>query len=380
MPSFDTRNVAVLVGNGLSIAFNPGLNLRAITAEMMERIQSATDDGDDVVAAMREIAQRALPHGVNSEDDFEMLVGAFGAETRTLTYLEQLASLTEPKKRKLRKAIKRVAAFAERVRDTGLSHVLEVIFERSHGYHEDSRNLHDFVEAVTTAFDGKVVFANLNYDTLLLAALLHVCQSDVADMGHGYRKTRITTRAGSKAEVPALRMTSSDFPSGRRVQLLHLHGSVTFWSNASKTIFAKLDRAFLESHDQWKSVREQKTNIRPVVVLANQKDKSAHVEEHPFKLAYEMFVTGLANSDHWLIVGYSFKDEPVNAKLREEFSEREDKPTVLVVTYGDLPTRKEVARAFGWAKEDGSSKGWLTINRAGANGIQNTEDWSSFAA
>lgn len=61
MPSFDTRNVAVLVGNGLSIAFNPGLNLRAITAEMMERIQSATDDGDDVVAAMRK-SRNALCH------------------------------------------------------------------------------------------------------------------------------------------------------------------------------------------------------------------------------------------------------------------------------------------------------------------------------
>ncbi|WP_447947946.1 SIR2 family protein [Microbacterium maritypicum] len=380
MPSFDSRNVAVLVGNGLSIAFNPDLNLRAITAEMMDRIQSATDEGNDVVAAMREIAQRALPQGVNSEDDFEMLVGAFGAETRTLSYLDQLAALTEPKKKKLRKAIKRVAAFAERVRDTGLSHVLEVIFERSVSNHEDARNLHAFVEAVTTTFDGKVVFANLNYDTLLLAALLHVCQSDVTDMGHGFRKVRVTTRTGEETEVPALRATASDFPVGRRVQLIHLHGSVTFWSNAPKTIFAKLDRAFLESHDQWNSVREQKTNIRPVVVLANQKDKSAHVEEHPFKLAYEMFVTGLQNADHWLVVGYSFKDDPVNAKLREEFAEREEKPKVLVVTFGDQPSRKEVARAFGWGKEDGSSKSWLTINRDGANGIQNTDDWSDFIA
>lgn len=378
MPSFESRDIAVLVGNGLSIAFDPDLNLRAITAEMMDRIQNATDEGDDVVAAMREIAQRALPRGVNSEDDFEMLVGAFGAETRTLGYLDQLASLTEPKKRKLRKAIKRVASFAERVRDTGLSHVLEVIFERSHGYHDDARNLHAFVEAVTTAFAGKVVFANLNYDTLLLAALLHVCQSDVSDMGHGYRKARVTTRTGDETEVPALRASASDFPQSRRVQLLHLHGSVTFWSNANRTIFVKLDRSFLETHDQWKSVREQKTNIRPVVVLANQKDKSAHVEEHPFKLGYEMFVAGLQNAEHWLIVGYSFKDDPVNAKLREEFSERTVKPRVLVVTFGSQPTRKEVARAFGWGKEDGSSKIWLTINRDGANGIQSTDNWRDF--
>src|SRR5690606_10338742 len=120
------------------------------------------------------------------------------------------------------------------------------------------------------------------------------------DMGHGMQTVRVTTGSGGEKRVQSLRATASDFPWRRRVQLLHLHGSVTFWSNAARTIFAKLDRSFLESHDQWNSVREQTTNIRPVVVLANQKDKSAHVEEHPFKLAYEMFVTGLQNANHWL--------------------------------------------------------------------------------
>lgn len=378
MPS--TRNVAVLVGNGLSIAFNPDLNLRAITAEMMERIRNASDDGGDVVLAMREIAERALPHGVTSEGDFEVLVGAFGAESRTMTDLERLATLTQPQNKRLRKAIKRVAKFAELVRDNGLSHVLEVIFERSHAYEADSNDLWAFVRAVVDSFDGQVTFANLNYDTLLLSALLNVCQSDVADMGHGYRKVRVTTDSGRKVRVPALRASASDFPAERRVRLIHLHGSVTFWSNRARTIFAKLDRGFLEAHDQWDSVRAQGTNIRPVVVLANQREKTAHVKEFPFSLAYEMFEVGLAASEHWLVVGYSFKDEPVNAKLRAEFAERSDKPKVLVVTFGDQPSRKDVERAFGWGSEDGDSTGWLSINRLGANGIQTTTDWDAFIA
>lgn len=125
------RGVAVLVSNGLSVAFNPGLNLRTITEEVMERIRAA--DGDDAVAAMKELAARALPDGVRSEDDFEQLVGAFGAESRTLSTLETLATLTSPQDRKLRRAIRRVSSFAERVRDYGVSHVLEVIWGLPHG-------------------------------------------------------------------------------------------------------------------------------------------------------------------------------------------------------------------------------------------------------
>lgn len=382
MPSTKNRNVAVLVGNGLSIAFNPDLNLRAITAEMMERIQNASDDGDDVIAAMREIAQNALPHGVNSEDDFELLVGAFGAETQTLTYLDRLASLTKPKKRKLRKAIRRVSSFAEQVRHTGLSHVLQVIYERSKSNDDDARDLHAFVSSITTAFKGRVVFANLNYDTLLLAALLHVCEHDVADMGDGRRShsVTLTNRHGVEKRGKALRETALDFPADRRVQLLHLHGSVMFWSDASKTTFVKLERDFLKPRAHWRSVRDGNASMRPVVVLATQRQKSAHVEEYPFNLAYEMFVAGLKGSNHWLVVGYSFRDEPVNAKLREEFSTRVNKPTVLVVTHGDHPSRKQIARGFGWTKEAGSSKSWLTINRKGANGIQDTGDWRKFSS
>ncbi|MFP3821949.1 hypothetical protein SB658_24945, partial [Bacillus sp. SIMBA_008] len=85
-------------------------------------------------------------------------------------------------------------------------------------------------------------------------------------------------------------------------------------------------------------------------------------------------------SDSWLIVGYSFRDEPVNSKLRAEFSERakEEKPRVLVVTYGEEPTLQEIESAFGWGKEDGSSANWLTVNRDGANGVEKTDDWSHF--
>lgn len=117
-----------------------------------------------------------------------------------------------------------------------------------------------------------------------------------------------------------------------------------------------------------------------MVVLANQRDKSAHITEFPFALAYTMFERGLRGSNHWLVVGYSFRDDGVNELLRREFAERETKPNVLVVTYGEQPSRLEVERSLGWNVEDGNSRNWLTINRLGADGIERTEDWREFVS
>lgn len=372
-----THSAAILVGNGLSIAFNAELNLQTITEEVMRRIEDA--DGDDVVAAMKEIAERALPDGVTSAEDFEQLVGAFGAESRTLSTLETLASLTSPTDRKLRRAIRRVASFAEQVRDNGVSHVLEVICERSRAYHDDAADLHALVSAILDSFDGRVVFGNLNYDTLLLAALMHVCRSgDLADMADGRTRVTVTVNDEEEREVPALRATAGDFPTGRRVRLLHLHGSLTYWANKDRTIYAKLPKDLLDDGDQWKAVREGTTNVRPAVVLANPKDKAQHVSEYPFSLAYKMFKNALKRSDHWVVIGYSFKDAPVNQMLASVFLEYEDKPSVLVCTYGDQPSREEVERALGWGADDGDSKDWLTFSRRGANGLQDTRPWERF--
>ncbi len=378
MPAVGEKvNVAVLVGNGLSVAINPDLNLRTITQELVDRIRAATTDGSDVVAAMKEIAERALPAGATSDGDFEILVGAFGAESRTLSYLHELASLMSPKDDDLRGAIRQVSEFAERVRDEGISHVLEVIFERSQGWSSGTGKLHEFVEAITTCFEGKIAIGNLNYDTILLSALLTKLEhTELADMGHGWKKSTITAD-GREILVPALRTSVADFPSNR-VRLLHLHGSLTYWSNKEKTVFAKIDTATLSTFDQWAAIREQKTDVRPVVVLANQRDKSEHVTRHPFSVAYEAFENGLMDSSHWLVVGYSFRDISVNEMMRAEFSNRADKPRVLVVTHGDQPSLHEVERAFGWGAEDGDSSSWLTINRDGATEMKNSVDWREF--
>ncbi len=372
------RDLTVLVGNGLSIAFNPGLALDQITSEVIQRFSDSSAEGDDVIAALIKLAERAVPSSQPAASDFEKLVGALGAETKLLDHLQDLAAAVDPDDDQLLKAIRATANFAERVRDTGVSHVLEIIYERARGSHDKAEDLHALVKATIEAFDGRVTFGNLNYDTLLLSALLRVCEDDLADMAHGANYLTVIVKGGTDFKVNALRR-SDDFPTGRRVRLVHLHGSLTYWGNRSRNLYGKLTTNDLDMRRPWANVREERNELRPCVVLVSQSDKVDSVSEYPFNLAYKVLSSSLDNSNFWLIIGYSFRDEPVNAALREVALARESKPKVLVITHGELPSLEEVERAFGWGAEDGDSSGWLQIDRDGADGAEEREPWTDFS-
>lgn len=378
-------NAAVLVGNGLSIAFNSELNLASITKEMISRMESATEDGDKVVHAMNEIARRAVSEGEVTDEDFEKLVGAFDSQVLTLDELSKLADLVASEDADLQKSIQDVAAFSQKVRDKGISYVLEVIMERSRGDWTLHDEMHQLVQAIIEKFNGTVYIGNLNYDTLLLSALKAV-NAPMSDMAHGFDRFPILVKdednpedAGVSYSVTRLR-TELNFPVGPsyRVRLLHLHGSLTFWRSTQNNLHFKAPVEVLRNHSMWAGLRKADPKWRPAVVLANQRDKAHHVGRYPFKLAYEAFQEGLREAQHWLIIGYSFRDACVNDILRNEFIRRKVKPKVLVSTYGDYPSTQEVELAFGWGAEDDDSSDWLTVNREGARGLQHSWDWAVF--
>ncbi|MGZ0069456.1 hypothetical protein [Microbacterium arborescens] len=372
------RNVAVLVGNGLSIAFNQNLLLPNITKQVRKRIMNSGDGGKKVVRAMRSLADATLPAGQNSHHDFERLVGAFGAESSTLKHLQALARVSHPDDHDLRKAIRKTTAFARELRDLGTGHVLEVVYENSRSSYTESEPLNELLRAIYRAFPGTISFGNLNYDTILLAALMAVDTRGFADLGHGWKRCRL---GDGKIAASQLRDTASDFPTLTQypVQLLHLHGSLTYWATQDGSQLGKLDRSDVQAHRLFKKLREGKTDLRPLVVLNRERQKIEDVEDQPFKLAYEMFERGLVRSDHWLIIGYSFRDVAVNDLLRREFIGREQKPKVLVVTQGKSPSREEITAALGWGAEDGESESWLRRNERGAYGMEQQKTWRWFS-
>ncbi|MFF5625346.1 SIR2 family protein [Microbacterium sp. LWH10-1.2] len=369
--SASERNVAALVGNGMSIAFEPSLNLTSITEEVLRRIES--EDGGQVVEAMKKVAEWALPDGASSDHDFELLVGAFGFESRTLGLLDSLAALREPADEDLRDAIDAVARFAQRVRDGGIAHVLEVIAERSHASQERAAPMRRLMSALIHDFDGRISIGNLNYDTLLLAALMKVCPKEFSDLGDGRKETTVVL---GLSEHPAnrLRRRRADFPKYQRVRLLHLHGSLTYWSDGDTSVKVSLPE--LEAASPWRAIRSGETTARPLVVLANPQEKPEQVRRHPFGLAYDLFSDALDEADSWLVVGYSFRDESVNLRMQESLAAYEEPPRMLVVTHGDSPSRQEISRALG--VEPSSTHAWLHIDKRGAYGLEARSSWSWF--
>lgn len=381
VPKTRDRDVAVLVGNGLSIAFNEKLLLSNITRQVRRRISNSGDGGENVAQAMRELADATLPSDQTSDDDFERLVGAFGAEHRSLSHLQSLAKLSYPNDRKLAKSIEQVIGFARDLRNVGTGHVLEVVYDNSRSSYIESEPLDDLLRAIYHSFAGRITFGNLNYDTILLAALLNVGTRRVADLGHGWKSRR--TKLGSEA-IPAmlLREGASDFPTFAQypVRLLHLHGSLTYWATEDSSQFGKLDRYEVKANQLFKKLRRGTTDLRPLVVLNRERQKIEDVQAHPFRLAYEVFGKGLTRSKHWLIIGYSFRDVAVNDLLSREFRSREEKPKILVVTHGRSPSVEEIEAALGWGAEDPSSQDWLRRSPRGAFGMHEHSSWRWFTS
>ncbi len=369
------NDLTVLVGNGLSIAFNPDLALKPLTTQLLRVMEDESAGAESPVTAIRNLARQALPEGATTADDFEVLVGAVAAQEDSLAILESLAAAMATEDHDaISSSLQRVQDFTRRVRDISISHILEAIGERSHARMDLSWNLYQLLLSIHDAFDGRIVYGNLNYDAILLSGLLETAKKDLADLGDGRHSVPFLS-----STVTILRKDAT-FPRTKRIRLLHLHGSLTYWGiPESPAIGVKLTTEFIRAQDLWRRVRhDPELRWRPLVVLTSQREKSAHVERYPFNLAYAGLAGSLADTNWWLVMGYSFRDQCVNELLRREFSRREIKPKVLIVTYGDELLREDVEFAFGWAAEDQDSSDWLSISREGADAMPSTQEWAAF--
>ena len=350
----------MLVGNGLSIAFNPSLALPALTEALIEKVSSLASDESAAIEVLNRLVSSDL-----GEQTFEKFVGHLDESNINTETLLKLAKNLSPSESELHDSITRTSQFANTLRDWGVSIVLETIHERSQIDREERALLDRLLGRLGAAFPDGLVFGNLNYDTMLLTAMLSTYGSGrVADLASG-RATTYVTSDSRLVSVRSLRKVD-DFPKSRILHL-NLHGSLQFWADENRTTFVKLENHMLADGSQWRSVRDGTTNIRPVVVLTNQKHKTDAVREFPFSIAYTKFGSALNSSPTWLVIGYSFTDRSVNELLTIERVFAPVTPKVIVVTMGKGLTRKTIERAFGWKRQDhGSSSEWLTIFRRGA--------------
>ena len=221
----------------------------------------------------------------------------------------------------------------------------------------------------------------MNYDTLVLSALVDEHKDILSDMAHGRYDGGTISIGGAKYPTLRLRNSETEYMSldERRLRLLHLHGSLTFWRFGADN-YRKLQVDAVRYSSIWQTYRDEDTfSGRPLVVLANQHDKAQHVLRYPYNLAYDLAETDMKNASHWLVVGYSFRDACVNDLLSRSWEARKSPPNILVVTHTGNLKADTIEDAFGWKRGSAAANN-LTIDRSGAFGLATSAARNNFAS
>lgn len=369
-------SVAALTGNGLSIAYNDSLRLDRINAEIQGRITQVIDPGGNTAARTLVAAAQGI-HSGDPASDFEALIGALEQYAQSLRTLKPLVGMAGKHDQTMSHALERSSEFMELLRDTGLSHVLEVIAEASTVNHSKFGELQGFIDALL-AIGGPLTLGNLNYDSLVMAALATNHGAVFCDMADPREADYFeVVRGGYLIPGRGLR-TTANFPA-RRARLVHLHGSLTWLRRRSDDRVYRFNISDLRDIEYWKHLREGNTDWDPQVVLTNQEFKSNAVLAEPYNLAYSTYESALGSSDLWLIAGYSFRDACVNEVLEKQFQARVlagTTPTVLVSTYGNDLTDFDIAGHLGVPPWEDLS--WLTVHRDGVAKLVTSLEWATW--
>jgi SIR2-like domain len=312
-------SVVALVGNGLSIAYNPELSVPSLTLELLRRFQDADNELRAIAA---EVAAGHSP-------GFEALLGPFDAVSAMIRNLPGLRSGEgwAPRFDSLGAALEA----AREIHSHGTGLALDLIAERSQ-IDGDFQPIDGFCSAIAELDDpANLTIATLNYDGLLTAGFL---QEGVhpdwtvhrvlatSDMGDGRTEEEISPdfAVGHFLRTWHLRRVP-DFME-ERARLLNLHGSLGWLRNTNDPDEVRRFRIpDLREWGFWAKHSRGETVWEPVVVLTSRKTELT--EEWPFVLCYSVMRQALAHADRWLVAGYSFADDPVNRAFKSAVRTRQ---------------------------------------------------------
>jgi|SRR5579872_3893214 len=335
--------ITCLVGNGLSIAFNPGLAVPRLTQALLDSFGSSGDPALAVLA--RAVAERG--------EGFEQLLGPFDAAADALASIPGFDIFAEQRRPPLADvgtALRRSRQFLQDVYRAGVSITLELIAELGRATEGQARQ--EVVERFCTAVAGlgepeELTVATLNYDGLLHAGFLTEVPvsdsrwdpntrplgqiADLADGSWGAERRIVVIPGQPPIEGHPLR-TQDDLPL-ERIALLQLHGSLAWLRDPEDpSQIWKFNLEDLRGQAFWDRWGDGATDWEPVVVLTNRKEPA--VGRWPFSLAYEAFTRRLADADRWLMVGYGLGDAPVNRAFHEARRRRGGAPPTLIIGRG----------------------------------------------
>jgi hypothetical protein len=311
--------VAVLTGNGLSIALNPEFSIPRITEKFFIRLNpehrafiehhiSANTNKSNFEECIASI--ETLYDALHTQLDFfnNEMYGSRFVESHGL----DLAAIQKHEK-SIRASIELYMAL-----------ILEIV-DRNVQMQRIRANIPNFVKWLNSVIkaDNDVDLFTLNYDLLLETIMLSF-------RGVNYMNFFYPTGAWfgiNEDRSISMHVHRHYFDPDKAlkkrkdhmVRVYHLHGSLaSFKDMKNKRIFTvKTD--VIREHSIYKRIAE--LNIVPSIITGGR--KSLKIQEEPFRFYYKELMEMMSNEDRLCdelyIVGYSFSDEHINHALIERF-------------------------------------------------------------
>lgn len=321
-------NIVAVLGNGVSITYNPDFALVPLTNEILRRFAKQKIQAFEVQRRLSQLARAARPTDPDAPLLFEDLLGPFDRMADGIDAMRRLAPYV-PGGTSHREELKSAARFGRRLFRRATGTALGVITEFSHNQGEVAwQRAGEVVNqlAVAAGHEGTVRIFTLNYDCLADSAALRL-QDDldspvmVSDMADGRSQHRLQIlKAGSNRRVLAnpLRDDEEYLHGDCSIVIYHLHGAIDWVRDANGQVWKVGSVQQLRRKNFWRLYSRGLASVSPVVVLTDQ--KSAILAKDPFAWAYRRLRNALRTQDQLdavLIAGYGFGDEPLNRVLAD---------------------------------------------------------------
>jgi SIR2-like domain len=313
--------LAVLLGNGLSVAVNPALRLDALTERFLE---SHNDDREGLNRLLAEVDLENL----DPARDFEAVVGGLEAAEEIVSAFMGLASrIEQPHLQEAAKLLRDhgVPALIRRMYYAYCAEVLDAIGELTRG--DITPHVVRFGEWLKALYQehGRATVFTLNYDLLAERMLIDDnilgLQYSLTDFFSGLpeRTTQLTLVPGEDACTGRLFYPAD--PPDRPIHLHHLHGCLTHFRRQTDGEIFKLDASAIREQQVYRRLAEApEVDFVPSVILGSRKTEKSL--EWPFAYAFLSLEQAVRESRTVVIAGYSFRDEGVNQRLRGIRGER----------------------------------------------------------
>lgn len=302
----------ILTGNGLSVGLNNEFSLQNITVNFynslssehqkfvqhhMDRIQKGEYIQVDFEEAIASIEQ--VHDSLNSYVDF--LIN----EDEGIKYLEAENLKVDDLKNHLKKIKEIILSYT--------ASIVEII-DGNVNWEQISEKLSGFMNWLqfTLNAEDEVDLFTLNFDLLLETILLRIVGTDEFTDFHVKRGRHEKYDKFNFGPQEAF----SDFGK-RRIRLHHLHGSLSSFQRPSDGRLFKLRTEDIRLGDFYRNIIEK--DLFPSIITGG--FKSQKVQRLPFSFYYSQFKEKMINTeklcDELYIIGYSFRDEHINAAISE---------------------------------------------------------------